>query len=372
MPDRTAESELVDLIYAALLGESGWQAFADRLAATLPGGRTTMFFHDVVRGNGRFALTAGFDPEDVARYDGYYASINPWMPKAAVRPIGLGVVADQMLARPALLRSEFHAGFLRPLGCESGVGLTVEREEGRLFLLSILTSEPDPARNMGAADLLTRLAPHLRRALRYYRNGPPRHAVTGASEAAFTVLGAGLLVVGENRRIASASELGQQMLAEERGIVADSRGRLRIADEAADAVLERMLDRLDEGCAIHDCLVRQAGNITRLVCIRIASEGLSTFLEGPSVMVIMEPAPRIGDGHRMDALIARYHLTRAEAEVLAGVVAGHTLDQLAASRGVGRETVRSQLKSIYEKTGVRRQAGLVRLILDRSNAGDQG
>ena len=96
-------------------------------------------------------MTAGFDPEDVARYDGYYASINPWMPKAAVRPIGLGVVADQMLARPALLRSEFHAGFLRPLGCESGVGLTVEREEGRLFLLSILTSEPDPAPAVSAA-----------------------------------------------------------------------------------------------------------------------------------------------------------------------------------------------------------------------------
>ncbi len=126
-----SRDQLIDCLYQSLLGESDWKDFAAGLAQLLPGGRSTIFYHDVVRQEGGFALTSGFDDGDTRQYNDYYARINPWMPKAAVRPVGLGVVADQMLEREALVRSEFYDGFLRPLSCESGIGLTVEREAGR-------------------------------------------------------------------------------------------------------------------------------------------------------------------------------------------------------------------------------------------------
>lgn len=53
------DGELVDHIYAAVLGQATWQAFVDRLAAGMPDGKTTLFFHDAIRAKGAFALTFG-------------------------------------------------------------------------------------------------------------------------------------------------------------------------------------------------------------------------------------------------------------------------------------------------------------------------
>jgi DNA-binding CsgD family transcriptional regulator len=46
-------------------------------------------------------------------------------------------------------------------------------------------------------------------------------------------------------------------------------------------------------------------------------------------------------------------------------VAGRRLDEAAEELQVAHETVRSQLKSAFRKTGARSQADLVRLVLQR-------
>ncbi len=59
----------------------------------------------------------------------------------------------------------------------------------------------------------------------------------------------------------------------------------------------------------------------------------------------------------------QHGLTRAEARVATRLAAGKTVADIAAELGVSVETVRTHLKRAYHKTGVRRQAELVRLVL---------
>jgi DNA-binding CsgD family transcriptional regulator len=56
-----------------------------------------------------------------------------------------------------------------------------------------------------------------------------------------------------------------------------------------------------------------------------------------------------------------YGLSAAESELLDGLLGGLRLAEIAASRGTSRETARSQLKSIFRKTGVATQSDLVAL-----------
>ena len=64
-----------------------------------------------------------------------------------------------------------------------------------------------------------------------------------------------------------------------------------------------------------------------------------------------------------DGLLGRlFGLTAAEAKALRHLVAGKSLQQIAASTGLKLETVRSYIKQVQEKTGCRRQAELVRLV----------
>ena len=61
-------------------------------------------------------------------------------------------------------------------------------------------------------------------------------------------------------------------------------------------------------------------------------------------------------------LHALFGLTPAEARVASALAAGQDLEGIRAALGVGRETVRTHLRRIYEKTDTRRQAELVRLL----------
>ena len=58
---------------------------------------------------------------------------------------------------------------------------------------------------------------------------------------------------------------------------------------------------------------------------------------------------------------ALFGLTAAEAAVFEQIAAGRDVPRAAAALGVAQSTVRTHLLRIYDKTGVRRQAELVRL-----------
>jgi DNA-binding CsgD family transcriptional regulator len=58
----------------------------------------------------------------------------------------------------------------------------------------------------------------------------------------------------------------------------------------------------------------------------------------------------------------RYQLTAAEVRVAALIATGHSPRDIAAQIGISFYTVRAHLRSIFDKTGVRRQNALARLL----------
>ncbi|HLW26409.1 MAG TPA: helix-turn-helix transcriptional regulator, partial [Kiloniellales bacterium] len=63
-----------------------------------------------------------------------------------------------------------------------------------------------------------------------------------------------------------------------------------------------------------------------------------------------------------------FGLTAAEAELALEIMRGDGREAAAARLGITVATVRTHLLHIFEKTGVHRQAELVRLLLDRAQA----
>lgn len=64
----------------------------------------------------------------------------------------------------------------------------------------------------------------------------------------------------------------------------------------------------------------------------------------------------------IEVLRSLYGLTLAEAQVAIAIAHGDSPTAIAASRGTARETVRSQIKQIMGKLGVRRQSGIAALV----------
>jgi DNA-binding CsgD family transcriptional regulator len=95
----------------------------------------------------------------------------------------------------------------------------------------------------------------------------------------------------------------------------------------------------------------------------VASQNL-LFDEGGPELVLLLQGPVRDCSPSQSRLIEVFGITPAEARLVARLVDGLTLTAAAEALGVSRNTARTQLSSIFTKTGVNRQMQLVKLVSD--------
>jgi len=93
---------------------------------------------------------------------------------------------------------------------------------------------------------------------------------------------------------------------------------------------------------------------------RIPHLGDAAKLRCPIVLSLQDSMTNPPSKH---TLHARYGLSAAEAQIAIAISEGADLQAIAAARAASVQTVRSQLKAIFRKTGATSQARLVALIL---------
>jgi DNA-binding CsgD family transcriptional regulator len=171
-------------------------------------------------------------------------------------------------------------------------------------------------------------------------------------------------IVSANGAIHHHNESAHKLLAADEWIrVASS--RLRFADPALSATLDAAVNKATRAPARSSLFPARAGrnevyevNVSPL---QPAEESTAVPPVPLALVVIARPRP---DAERIARRVRRlYGLTEAEARVVAALTLGETVDQIAVAHGVRVSTVRAQVRSIFEKTGVHRQTDLVRLAL---------
>ncbi len=193
-----------------------------------------------------------------------------------------------------------------------------------------------------------------------------RHAMTADADQARRVayamldrLPLGLILTRADGRIVHANTRAERLLGERRVLWRDRRG----AVSAARPAETRKLRAAIEACASGDDPTEGA----------IA---LPPRDEGPAASAIVVAAgataagaalfvadPEAGLSINASRLAALYGLTRSEALVVARLARGETVEHIASAGGQQLATIRSQLKSVFRKTGTGRQSDLIKLVL---------
>jgi DNA-binding CsgD family transcriptional regulator len=182
-----------------------------------------------------------------------------------------------------------------------------------------------------------------------------------ASEARATLaaLPLALLLVDSAARVSWASPHARRILRAGDPLFVDADGML--APASARTEIESILSAARRGADAATALARTPPRGRLFVRATRLGEAVDRFL---LQLVDRDEPPSI------DAAVARqlFAFTIVEARLAALVAEGESLGRAAGTLRISTGTARNHLKSIFRKTGVRRQSDLVRLLLTTSMA----
>jgi DNA-binding CsgD family transcriptional regulator len=176
----------------------------------------------------------------------------------------------------------------------------------------------------------------------------------------FDAIGFGTVLLGDRGQVLQVSEAAKQHLGA--GMMIKS-GSLAATDTTSDRVLQDILSaHLNGGNKERSALglhrLEQRPLILRIVPM---TQDMQARFDGAHLIAVLvdpeicpEPSPAL--------LNQLFGLTRKEALVATYLMCGSTIQEMAKETGVGVGTIRTQSKTIFAKTGTKRQAELVGLL----------
>lgn len=274
-----------------------------------------------------------------------------------------GTVTERDTFTPEeLARDAFFQEFMRPRGFGSFAGAVIAETPGYLMPLTIerlATRDPFTREEVRLMDkLLSQLGDAAALALRV--------ALSSASGVADAMTGSGqaVAILGHRGEVLHANDPFNALLGDGLQL---SGGRLHAVNPAVDRVLSAAIGR---ALAYDGTLTEPHGAISiqrpprgRPLLLRIVPivGAANDFFHLARAIVL---ATDLNQSSRPCTALLRqaFDLTEAEARLAAEIASGKSLAIITAEGRGSRETLRSRLKSIFEKTGTSRQAELVLLL----------
>jgi PAS domain-containing protein len=365
--------EVVSAIYEAALGSVAWEAVLPRIVRFLGGERGAIG----VRARGAesdLRILYNLDPEIFARFTSEFSAYDPWLEHFATRKRPGDLLHGGSEAVFTDVRAtEVYESIFAPWGLDDLLATTIASRDDWLGFVSAYRSRSEGLFDAGDVSRAGLLAPHLVRAAAIHERIGALGEEAAAAETVLECLPYGVLLLDARGALIWANRTGERMLGSSSVLTLragavrsrdprlDSRlvaacaavrpvahcGEMRvrcrppIGDDDAEAWLEIMLVPIGP----------RAGGATLSFTARRARVALVLAQpEGPSLL----HADAVGEVLQLPPSLAR---------LATAITSGRTVADYSADVGVTQGTTRQQLKDLFVRVGVSRQADLVRIVL---------
>lgn len=370
MYSETLLESLIERIYEAAVSAAGWTSFLVSFAAALGSSDPTLYLVDSSGRGGSLAFSVGLDQKTSRAYADYYHERNVWIRGA--RPLlkpGAVRSSNMMCSRHEFLRSEWYAGFCKPLGWTQGLGATLLQEGTVTSNLGVFAGKQRAPYDERDFALVRALLPHLQRGLRMHMRLSMSRARSQAFEAVLNALPAPVILVTAEGKILFANAAAELHLRASDGLVAEA-GELRALRSDETKSLRRLIGGAAQTSAREG---RGSGGVVRISrpLGRHPLEVLVSPLPNQRDDWLMSQPPAaavfVTDRERVtvteDSTLVRLHgLTRTEAKVAVALSRGLTGKEICRELDISYNTLKTHFKHIYAKTRTARQGDLMRFL----------
>lgn len=368
MPSQKRLSELIHAIYAAAENQDRWQPFLELLAGELGCGTTILIAVGDDAAGPNISVAARTDPELIRLYNESWGAHDPWLSSGheSLTREGAVIVSQDVVADRDLVRSSFYNDFMRRFDMFQSVVATIAARPGLTAGVSCHFHGPPRPRSRRELDLLRLLAPHLGQALRFHF----QLAAGRASAVPGLVLdraGVGFILLDGRRCVSRLNRTAEAMLSRGDGLRLSRNAVVALRDSDAAlqrAITEALRTALSDGASAGAAVVLQRGLGKRpfvAMVMPVSGDGeLFAQSGGAAAIIVADPdaKPRFDEATVQKA----FGWTGAETRVAMLLLSGLKAREIADRTSVSFETVRTQMKSLFAKSGIRSQAELVRVL----------
>jgi len=307
------------------------------------------------------------DPNDweVSAYREQFFSLDPFVSL----PLDKVIALEDILPDKDLVTSDYYLHYLKPINLFRILGVDTSEPGGMLARLRFSRRASEPRFKATERQLLTLLTPHLSRAIEIYAKLNRMTSERDLYAGAVNQLSVASIILDEQGRMLTTNAVGRALLDQGEGLSLRD-GHLHIEGRNINKELQEALTSIireqlhGETSMVRALRVPRPGGRSDLGLV-VRPVPASQWSEGqvsPSAAVFISD-PDLQESTSRPILGALFELTPAEANLATLLARGLSLAQVSVAQNISQHTARAQLKSIFAKTGVSRQAELVRLVL---------
>lgn len=360
-----AFSEILRLLYSEALATRGWQPFLNALRTLLRANFTSIIIRPGEADKLGLVVSVAGDPQAIEPYD-------PMLDHSPFKDVGCDhiVTVQDLLPESEWRDSNFYQDYCAKHDVFHIMALNVRAHNGSTYALRITRPESASAFSEQDRGVIRLLLPHLRTALLHHLSTHQDQRMITLYGQAMAQLMVGVLILDHNGMVIQSNPSATQILKQEDG--------LRLHNGMLEATYgndNRKLQKLIKDALMHAAMspqtttegmsvARQSGQLNWGVVVQsITPDAWTEGKQGPCVAVFMRDTS--GKAEPPVKLAQQiFQLTPAETSLAIRLANGASLEEAAEELNIKRNTARAHLRSIFSKTGVRRQTELVRIFLN--------
>ena len=358
-------SFILGAIYDASLDEAGWVSCLESIRKILDANYASLIVRTETVDDVGLIVSAGNNQ----------ASLDPGNPYIAMSPFS-GMVPDQLVTIGDVLSekdwraSTYYRDYCEPQGVFHVLAADIVTRDGGVYGFRVTRPETAPDFSRSDREFCSLLVPHIKRALNLHLSINQDRKVSTLYSHAMAQLMVGVVVLDQNGQVIESNPAATAIL--------ELKDGLRVVGkqlEASYANDNRKLLGLVRDALTHPHAAKltltEAMSVSRpsgrlswgLIVQSISSDQWTEGKQRPSVAVfVRDTEGRVDPPVRLAQQL--FHLTPAETALAIQLANGLSLEEAAEVLNIKRNTARAHLRSIFSKTGVRRQTELVRIFLN--------
>ncbi len=360
-------SELTRQLYAGVIETPPWQSFLQALGRETASRITSIMLSPPGSPAVNLLSSAG-EPEVDYAFRDQLCAMDPFVSLAE----GLVTTLHDFLGAGELERNNYYNRFMRARwGTGFVLGADVRTARGYTARLRLGRGVDADDFGIETHRLVETLLPHLRQAVEIFDRLHGLEVETTELNDALDRLGVARFLLDAEQRVTQPNRRAEALFAGGDGLAVRN-ARLAIADEKARqqlaSFLVRARDATDAQNGARPCLPdvivipRRRGAAPLAVAVRVLRSPVDLRADHAPLVAVYVSTPEQSSAMPADVIRLLLGVTPAEADLAARLVHGATIDEAATELGVTRATARTQLYSIFRKTGLRRQSELVALV----------